>query len=101
MDARVLASPDGLAMGDVIASVTTIATPHHGTLVADAALGLLQTLPPATVDQVTSAFLSLLQTTVYGLQSDPHLRAQVTELSQQYMESTFNPKYADDPRVVY
>ena len=101
MDARVLASPAGSAMGDVIASVTTVATPHQGSLVADAALGLLQGVPPGLIDQVTSAFLGLLQKTAYDVQTDPHLRAQMTELSQQYMTTTFNPKYVDDPRVVY
>ncbi len=101
MDARVLASPNGLALGDEIASVTTIATPHQGSLVADLVLGLLQNVPPEMVDQVTSAFLQLLEKTAYDLQNDPHLRAQTTELSQQYMQSTFNPKYVDDPQVVY
>ena len=101
MDARVLASPNGLAMGDVIASVTTIATPHRGSLVADLVLGLLQDVPASTVDQVSSAFLSLLQKTVYDVQNDPQLRAQLIELSQQYMTSTFNPKYVDAPGVPY
>jgi triacylglycerol lipase len=101
MDARVLASPNGLAMGDVIASVTTIATPHQGTLVADAALGLLQGFPPALIDDVTTAFLDLLQQTIYDEQTDPQLMAQLNELSQAYMTTTFNPKYVDDPKVVY
>ena len=101
IDARVLASPAGSAMGYVVASVTTVATPHQGSLVADAALGLLQGVPPGVIDQVTSAFLGLLQKTAYDVQTDPHLRAQMTELSQQYMTTTFNPRYIDDPRVVY
>jgi len=101
MDARVLASPNGLAMGDVIASVTTVATPHQGSLVADATLGLLQGVPPDVIQQVSSAFLSLLQQTVYDEQSNPQLLAQVTELSQQYMTSTFNPKYVDAPGIPY
>src|SRR5579883_1337727 len=61
MDARVLASPNGLALGDRIASVTTIATPHRGSQVADLVLGLLQSVPPSVVDQVTSAVLQLLE----------------------------------------
>lgn len=101
MDARVIASPNGLAMGGAVASVTTIATPHHGSRVADAALGLLQGVPPTAIDQVTTAFLQLLQKTAYDVQSDPHLRAQMTELSELYMEDTFNPHYVDDPRVAY
>jgi triacylglycerol lipase len=101
MDARVLASPAGLAMGDKIASVTTIATPHRGSRVADLVLGLLQDVPPDVVDQVTSAVLDLLEKTAYDVANDPKLRAQLVELSEAYMAGTFNPKYVDDPRVAY
>src|SRR6185295_1663942 len=65
LDARILASPNGLKYGDRIASVTTVATPHRGTKVADAALGLLQFLPASTVDDVTDALLGFLQKTAY------------------------------------
>jgi triacylglycerol lipase len=41
LDCRYLASPGGLGRGDLIASITTIATPHQGTPVADIATGLL------------------------------------------------------------
>jgi triacylglycerol lipase len=101
MDARVIASPAGAGFGEHIASVTTIATPHQGSLIADAVLGILQGVPPAVVDQVTSAALSLLEKSAYDIQTDPQLRAQMTELSQQYMTTVFNPKYVDDPRVPY
>lgn len=101
MDARVLASPSGLAMGDVIASVTTIATPHRGSRVADLVLGLLKDIPPDVVDAVTTAVLDLLEITAYDLQSDPHLRAQLMELSEHYATNVFNPKYVDDDRVAY
>jgi triacylglycerol lipase len=101
MDARVIVSPAGLGFGAHVASVTTIATPHQGSLVADAVLGLLQGVPPAVIDQVTSAALSLLEKTAYDVQTDPQLRAQLTELSQHYMTTVFNPKYEDDPGVPY
>jgi triacylglycerol lipase len=101
LDARVLASPNGLGYGDRIASVTTVATPHRGSRIADVALGLMKWLPPALVDDVTGGFLGLLQKSAYELQSDAHLRAQVTLLSEQYMKDVFNPKYVDDPRVSY
>ena len=35
MDARVITSPQGLGYGDRVASVTTLATPHRGSKVAD------------------------------------------------------------------
>jgi triacylglycerol lipase len=101
LDARVLASPLGLGMGDVIASVTTIATPHRGTPVADLALGLVSGLPESTVSGVTDAFLELLEQGVYSLQSEPNLLAQATEMTTSYMADTFNPKYEDAKGVVY
>jgi triacylglycerol lipase len=101
LDARVLASPNGLGMGDVIASVTTIATPHQGSIVADVTLGLTQGVPTDVFNDVSGAFLSLLQETVYDEESDPDLHAQLLELSQSYMVGTFNPKYIDDTRVFY
>ncbi|HEX8795524.1 MAG TPA: alpha/beta fold hydrolase [Polyangiaceae bacterium] len=101
MDARLVASPAGLAFGRRIASVTTVATPHQGSLVADAVLGTLQGVDPSAIDQVTTAALSLLEKTAYDVQNDPQLRAQLTELSHQYMTTVFNPKYVDDPDVAY
>jgi triacylglycerol lipase len=101
LDARVLASPNGLAYGDRIASVTTVSTPHHGSRVADVVLGMLDHLPAKLVDDVTSALLKLLQRTAYELQTDPELRAQITGLSEKYMMEVFNPRYTDDPNVIY
>ncbi len=101
LDARVLTSPNGLGYGDRIASVTTVATPHHGSKVADAVLGLLKYLPAKEVDVVTDAVLSLVQKTAYELQTDPALREQLILLSEKHMTEVFNPKYVDDPNVVY
>lgn len=101
LDARVITSPNGLAYGDRVASVTTIATPHRGSKVADAVMGLVQHLPADVVDAVTGDFLALLQKSVYELQTDAHLRAQVAELSEKYMRTVFNPKFTDAPGVVY
>jgi triacylglycerol lipase len=101
LDARVLASPNGLGYGDRIASVTTIATPHRGSKIADVSLGLMKLLPASVIDGVTGGFLELLQKTAFELQADANLRAQVTAISEQYMTNVFNPKYVDDSRVVY
>jgi triacylglycerol lipase len=101
LDARVITSPQGLGYGDRVASVTTIATPHHGSKVADVVLGLLKNVPTELVDTVTGALLSLVQKTAFELQTDPHLRAQLLELSEQYMSTTFNPTYLDAPGVTY
>lgn len=101
LDARVLASPNGLGYGDRIASVTTIATPHRGSKIADVSLGLMKLLPASVVDDVTGSFLELVQRSAFELQTDAKLRAQVTAISEQYMTNVFNPKYVDDSRVVY
>jgi len=97
----VLASPEGLGMGDVIASVTTVATPHRGSPVADLALGLVSGVPAATVSAVTDGFLQLLEDGVYSIKTSPNLLAQGTEMTTSYMASTFNPKYKDAHGVVY
>jgi triacylglycerol lipase len=101
LDARVLASPNGLGYGDRIASLTTIATPHRGSKIADVSLGLMKLLPSSVVDEVTGSFLVLLQKTAFELESDANLRAQVMEISEEHMMNVFNPKYVDDARVVY
>ncbi len=101
LDARVLASPNGLGYGDRIASVTTIATPHRGSKVADTVLEMIQDLPKDVVDDVTDSLLSLLQKTAYELQNDPDLRGQLILLSEAYMKRVFNPRYVNDARVAY
>ena len=101
LDARVLASPNGLGYGDRIASVTTVATPHRGSRAADSALGLIEGLPAADVDAVTNALARVLQRTVYELDTDATLRAQVVQLSEKHMREVFNPRYVDAPGVVY
>lgn len=101
LDARLLASPNGLGYGDRIASVTTIATPHRGSRMGDAALGLLSVLPKGEVDALTDVLLEVLQKTLYDVQTDPDLRNQLVGLSEDHMRKVFNPKYLDDPRVKY
>lgn len=101
MDARVITSPAGLGYGDRVASVTTIATPHRGSKVADLVLGLLKNVPANVIDDVTGGFLRIVQKTAYELESDAHLRAQVTELSEDHMAKVFNPKYVNAPGVLY
>jgi triacylglycerol lipase len=100
LDARILASPQGLALGDHIASVTTVSTPHLGNALADMAFGPNKA-SPAVVDTILNGFATLLQKSVYDIQNDPQLVAQLTELSESYMVTVFNPKYLDDPRVAY
>lgn len=101
MDARVLTSPAGLGYADRVATVTTIATPHLGTKVADLALGLIPGPADGVAGGVANAFLGLLEKGVYSVQSNPDLMAQATELTTGYMANVFNPKYVDAPGIVY
>jgi triacylglycerol lipase len=97
IDARFLASPAGANLGDRIASVTTIATPHRGSGVADATLA---TRTGSVASQAVSGFLSLLQKSVYQVETEANLRAQLGQLSSEGMRE-FNGRYTDDPRVRY
>jgi triacylglycerol lipase len=101
MDARVLVSAAGLGYADRVASVTTIATPHRGTKVADLALGLVSGPAGVVVGDVANDFLGLLEQGVYSVDTDPRIVAQGTELSTSYMANTFNPTYLDAPGVTY
>lgn len=101
LDARVLVSPAGLAYGDRVASVTTIATPHRGSRVADLVLRLAGFTPDRVIDGVTDAVLGAVQDLAYAAKDDPAVREQITQISEAYMTSTFNPRYVDDARVAY
>lgn len=100
IDARYLASPQGLAYGDRIASVTTISTPHRGSYVADIVLKIAS-VAPETFDDATRTLLKVLQRTAYDVQTDPNLRAQLVQLTEKYMREVFNPKFTNDARVIY
>jgi len=101
MDARVIVSAAGLDYANRVASVTTIATPHRGTKVADLALGLIPGPLSGLAGQAANGFLQLLEQGVYTIQSNPDLLAQGNELTTSYMANTFNPTYVDAPGVVY
>lgn len=85
LDARYLIS--SLGLGDRVASLTTIGTPHRGSPVADLALGLI----PGNTQVAIDALLNQL-----GL--DWH---QIADLSTLQARAVFNPQNPDDPRVYY
>jgi triacylglycerol lipase len=101
MDIRVLASPAGKGYGDRIASVTTIATPHRGSQVADVTLKILRPSGGFSWDDIANGLLKVLERAVYEIDADPNLKAQLVQLSEHYMTTEFNPKYVDDARVSY
>ncbi len=93
LDCRRMISTIGL--GDRVSALVTIATPHHGTPVADVALGYL----PGATDEALDFLLNLLGATVTGSQSDA--KAAFRSMSRRYVEDEFNPSNPDDPRVEY
>jgi triacylglycerol lipase len=94
LDARMLVSPRGLNLGAVIASVTTVSTPHRGSKIADLSLS------GGLANDATNAFLKLLQRTTYDLNTDANLRAQVTEMSEPAARER-NRTLLDAPGVRY
>lgn len=93
LDARYLVSHFGY--GDRIASVTTIGTPHRGTVIVDAALGY--------AGNQTAAALIALGNALVGAATHTRadLEAQLVGLSRRYVIGTFNPHNLDDPSVSY
>jgi len=93
LDSRYLIS--SLGYGDRVSALTTIATPHQGTPIADAALGLL----PEVTEDVLSPLLNFLGAVAAGSESDA--QASFVSLSEDHVQNVFNPANPDDPRVSY
>lgn len=85
LDARYMISV--LGMGYKVASLTTIATPHRGSPVADVAFSLT----PGPVVDATNVLLGFLGEGLGGAQ----------EMTTSNMENNFNPSVPDDPGVAY
>jgi triacylglycerol esterase/lipase EstA (alpha/beta hydrolase family) len=94
LDARYVVA--GLGYSDKVASVTTIATPHRGTVAADLAAGVIGLGPfdGALLDEVVGGLIGII-----GLQGD-ELTQQLDDLTRDGAEG-FNQAYPDDPDVVY
>ena len=79
LDARVLASPTGRGRGELIASVTTIASPHRGTRVADFALKAIDGL--GVPEEPLNALAESWGLTFNELATDTDMRAALAALS--------------------
>jgi triacylglycerol esterase/lipase EstA (alpha/beta hydrolase family) len=83
LDARTLASPAGRNRGDVVASVTTIGTPHRGTPLADTILALVE---GGLVDETVADAIIGVYSSILGLQSDdPEVVAALVQLAESTM----------------
>ena len=100
LDARYLASPNGMNQGNRILSITTLGTPHRGACIADVFTPPLRTFVSllawashyATLDDESRVFLSEIADNNWGA---------LKQLSPRYLEEEFNPKIIDHPDVVY
>lgn len=90
LDSRYLISSMGYA--DRVASLTTISSPHHGTAIADKALGFL----PGGLDSTVNSALKTLGIDV----ADVNVRAALTALAERNAPA-FNDANPDQPGVVY
>lgn len=96
LDARFLIS--SLGYGDVVASLTTISTPHQGSAVADVALDLLPSLGFA--EDAINDLASLWGLTFSDVAGDSDVRAALSALAEASAPA-FNDDNPDDPRVFY
>lgn len=91
IDARFLIST--LQYGQKIASLTTISTPHHGTLIADYFLNN-RTFQSSLAKRILPVLVK-----IFG-DNNPNIYNVINELSINYMES-FNQNNLNDPLVYY
>src|SRR5258706_6823573 len=94
LDARSLIND--LGYGDRVASITTIATPHQGTKVADVALSLTEAAPKDALNALAKA----IGKTYNELAEDTDVQAALYDLTEA-AAANFNAEHPDDPRVYY
>jgi triacylglycerol lipase len=94
IDARYLVNV--LGYGDRVSSVTTIASPHGGTAVADALLGSI----PGAGDELVNFFIWLIGGIYTDLKEDPNARAALTWCSTEFQKE-FTAEFPNDPQVAW
>lgn len=95
LDARYVIG--SLGYGDKIASVITVSTPHRGSQVADAVLGLTGGVTAVFLE----GFAKIIGRSVNDLGEDSDLRASLHQLSTEYTTTTFAEENPDDPSVAF
>jgi triacylglycerol esterase/lipase EstA (alpha/beta hydrolase family) len=92
LDARVLIS--ALGYGDRIASLTTIGTPHRGTPVADAILGIIPNGVEVDVGELVNGFAQFVD-------GDRQNALEAARVMSTEGAARFNAEHPDDARVTY
>jgi len=99
IDSRYVVS--SLGYGDRVASVTTIATPHYGTPIAEASAQVAAgQFVPGFTDDIINWVLFFVGDVLNDPFENPDFLAQLDNLSVSGMEQ-FNIDNPDDPRVTY
>ncbi len=93
LDARYLISE--LAMHPVVASLTTVASPHRGTALADIVLE-----QPERIHSWLAGLANWMSTAAME-EASADFTGAVAELTPEYVEETFNPAVPDHPSVQY
>ncbi|MFO0671278.1 MAG: alpha/beta fold hydrolase [Polyangiaceae bacterium] len=94
LDARALIG--GLHYGDRVKTLTTIASPHHGTAIADAVLGLIPPVADGAVDKLAALFARTF--TADELANDSDVRGALSGLAEKNV-ADFERENPMDPRV--
>ena len=94
LDARVVAHD----RPDLVASVTTFATPHYGTPIADIAL---EVIGDPELDAVLDWIVDVIGAPLYDQVGDQTSLAKPMYLFSQQGIAEFNSKYTDSPGVLY
>jgi len=94
LDARELVSV--LGYGDRVASVTTIATPHRGSAVADVALAIV----PGQAHEALDAIAHEIGRTYSDVSTDEDVLGALEDLSEAHADA-FEASHPDDARVFY
>ena len=100
LDSRYLISNcamNGKSGKDIVASLTTISTPHRGTIVADTVLGLLGSTSFSVISEITNIITKFF----YPIDTNPNAAAAFYQLTRPYMNDIFNPNTPDMEGIYY
>jgi triacylglycerol lipase len=93
-----LSAPDGTPYASLVASVTTISTPHRGSAIADAALAVMPTLASPVINALAGLWATTFTSADLAEGSD--VRAAMTSLSEAHADA-FNADVPNAPGVFY
>ena len=98
LDARYVIS--SLGYENKVASLTTLATPHQGTVVADEASDGKGFDAKVNLDTIIGIFAAIKTKSVSAF-SEVDVHTAVKNLSTEYVRNVFNPQNPDKPEVFY